>query len=84
MRNALFGIVTFFYLLTPEDGTDGLSRNVSTKLPLLGAVRNNPEERSSRSVLLFHSYCRVPGYGTLYSGTQFPTLKYSMPRNCIY
>jgi hypothetical protein len=33
------------------------------------SVRNNPQERSSRKVLLFHSYCRVSGHGTLCSGT---------------
>jgi len=48
------------------------------------SLRNNPEERSSRKVLLFHSHCRVPGYGTLYSGTQFPILKYSIAHISMY
>ena len=37
MRNAFFWVVTFLYLVTPEDGNDSLSRNVGTKLPLLGS-----------------------------------------------
>jgi hypothetical protein len=36
-----------FRFSIPEGGTDRLSRNVGKKLPLLGSLRNDTEERIS-------------------------------------
>jgi hypothetical protein len=56
MRNALFWVITatnsgnfllIFRFSIPEGGTDRLSRNVGKKLPLLGTLRNDIEERSA-------------------------------------